>query len=701
MSISGNAIKVSITAWNTGTNAPATGLAYGTFTLTVCADGSDTALTLVASGGGQNFNEDGNGEYVIWLTAAQNTGTMMSLRGSNSTSNVVIVPAKWNNTAPAALLAENAVLYTASLAGIYNDGATDDAATINAAISTLSAAGGGLLVWNGVHAFKSPLRVMSNVHIKAVDRNVRMIYFGGAKGGVDDTCITNKNPAKGLPSRGTINNQTVTAAMPCKLASSITSGATSMTLGAHQGTFLTYGQYPMYVDIDNGYSLRETVKITAGTDPNYTITRAQLGTTAQAHNNGAVVTPTIIDKNITIENLTVNCNMSSYANYLLCNTFYGWYPAGLFISGCTNLVLKNVTLIDSTTYAFHVANIVGGCVCEGLQSYLTTGNQNGIQDAFHIWGPIDHLSLRNSYFSTYANCLALNWGEMDAQNLIGYVPGLEQSSWISGAGDIGDIDIDNVVCDSQALITCLLYGSTNTAAKHIRINGVFLTPMGAGNGLAIIEDYNAVALNSTVLDTLELDNLRLPASANVNGSGPLASLVWGPSSQMRELLVNGGSFPSNIPLVANTGTISNTVRTPNDAGSFTGAFPPAVVANCPTGTQVTYNVSGIAPIGALTPIPLQLQQYMGVNLAIPVTTSMTGHTLTFAVTSALNKTTVLWSISNSNITVSSNGLVVTVTGPNTNTQTAPPQGWYWYLIDETGSARVGEGPLALDPGPNA
>jgi hypothetical protein len=136
-----------------------------------------------------------------------------------------------------------------------------------------------------------------------------------------------------------------------------------------------------------------------------------------------------------------------------------------------------------------------------------------------------------------------------------------------------------------------------------------------------------------------------------------------------------------------------------NASAFIGAFPASCLANAPTAP--TYNITGIAPIGAITPLPLQLQQFMAGKLPIPVSTSMTGKSLTFVVTSALAKTTGLWTVTNANITVSSNGLTCTVAVASTNTQTAPPQGWYWYLIDETDHLRVGEGPLTLDPGPNS
>lgn len=68
----------------------------------------------------------------------------------------------------------------------------------------------------------------------------------------------------------------------------------------------------------------------------------------------------------------------------------------------------------------------------------------------------------------------------------------------------------------------------------------------------------------------------------------------------------------------------------------------------------------------------------------------------FAVTSMVDRTTILWECIGS---VAENGLSVTVTGDDTNTQAIPPNGWYWYLVDTTAKATIGEGPLTLEPGP--
>ena len=131
-----------------------------------------------------------------------------------------------------------------------------------------------------------------------------------------------------------------------------------------------------------------------------------------------------------------------------------------------------------------------------------------------------------------------------------------------------------------------------------------------------------------------------------------------------------------------------------NAANFTGQFPASVLGNAPTGP--TYNLSSTPPIGGQTPLPLILQQYCSINLTIPLASSVSGHTVKFVVTNMVDRTTILWQYTG---TVSSNGLSVTVTADDTNTQTIPPNGWYWYLVDTTAKATVGEGFLTLQPGP--
>jgi hypothetical protein len=131
-----------------------------------------------------------------------------------------------------------------------------------------------------------------------------------------------------------------------------------------------------------------------------------------------------------------------------------------------------------------------------------------------------------------------------------------------------------------------------------------------------------------------------------------------------------------------------------DASNFTGKFPASVLANAPTGP--IYNLSGITPIGGLMPLPVVLEQYCAVHVTIPLTSAVAGDTLRFVVTSMADRSTILWETT---AAVNDDGMSVTVTDDDTNTQTQPPNGWYWFLLDITTKLRVGEGPLLLEEGP--
>ena len=179
------------------------------------------------------------------------------------------------------------------------------------------------------------------------------------------------------------------------------------------------------------------------------------------------------------------------------------------------------------------------------------------------------------------------------------------------------------------------------------------------------------------------------ANAPSGGSGgatasQIATAVW---TDATEGDLNVAGTPGYQVMNGGSGGSTN-------ASVFTGAFPESVLANAPTGT--TYNLNGTVAIGGITPLPLIVQQYAGVNLTIPVTTNVTGHTVKFAVTSMTNRSVILWEYT---AAVNSGGMSVTVTGDDTNTQSAPANGWYWYAFDTTAQQRVGEGPLTLDPGP--
>ena len=125
------------------------------------------------------------------------------------------------------------------------------------------------------------------------------------------------------------------------------------------------------------------------------------------------------------------------------------------------------------------------------------------------------------------------------------------------------------------------------------------------------------------------------------------------------------------------------------------AIEAQALALAPTGP--VYNLSGVTPIGDLVPLPLVVQQYCSINLTVPLVAAITASdAVKFAVTSMSDRTTILWQAAG---TVSEDGQSVTVTTDDTNTQTPPPNGWYWYLVDTTTKSRIGEGPIVWDEGP--
>jgi hypothetical protein len=167
--------------------------------------------------------------------------------------------------------------------------------------------------------------------------------------------------------------------------------------------------------------------------------------------------------------------------------------------------------------------------------------------------------------------------------------------------------------------------------------------------------------------------------------------------------VAGETFAAvNLATAANLAVVATSANSAvaaaaaaTNAGNFTGTFPSGVVSNCPTGP--TYKLSGVVAIGDIVPLPVVLQQYCAINVTIPLAAAIApADTVKFAVTSMSDRGTILWEYP---ATVASDGKSVAIAADNSNTQTVPPNGWYWYLVDTTTKLSVGEGPLTLEAGP--
>ena len=89
MPVIDTAITISFQVRNATNGAPITGDAAN-LTLKIVADGVDAIPT-------NSPVEVALGEYKLALTAGENSGEMMSLIGTSSTSNAVVIPARWQN----------------------------------------------------------------------------------------------------------------------------------------------------------------------------------------------------------------------------------------------------------------------------------------------------------------------------------------------------------------------------------------------------------------------------------------------------------------------------------------------------------------------------------------------------------------------------------------------------------------------------
>jgi hypothetical protein len=95
--ISGTNVVASYYAWNTSTGTVVTG-DKANHTIYLLADGSTTAFTIGTAGA--NITDQGGGLYTINTSHAStqnNTGTMMNVVGSSTTSNVILIGVPWSN----------------------------------------------------------------------------------------------------------------------------------------------------------------------------------------------------------------------------------------------------------------------------------------------------------------------------------------------------------------------------------------------------------------------------------------------------------------------------------------------------------------------------------------------------------------------------------------------------------------------------
>lgn len=502
--------------------------------------------------------QDGNqGMYRLSLDATD-TGTLGTLDVSLELASYAMSP--WRAEV-------EAVVYTSKLPGINNDLATDDAAIINAAIAALSTAGGGELVWDGRHAFFSRLIPRSRVRIRAIDRTERMRYFGASGGGTDDFCIANANLIRGYPVRGTaykdIANPEIDPVTleslgdyPLAATASIADDDLTITMTAGHAEILgaLLVAYPAgyYLTITQplgpAFGFSEDVLVTSAGETSLTVTRAQRGSTAKAFDSGALLTPTILDEDITIENLTINCQGHTFLAPMdaAYGSIGGW-KFGLFLLGVRGIKLDKVTLIDPPTFGFMVGNWTGECHLTDCHVYYEryfTGSGN---DSFHFWGPFDTLLVEDCVGSNNDNVIGVNWGEthLDGTVLHPY----------RSAGDAGSATVINCTLRVDATGTYApvsLLGTSNTRLD--RFDFIDSGCIGGFHSPLIWEQASVldhgVDQSYSVIGTINIQN------ASHSASGVAWLITFSPSTQVDSLVVdnyNAGTDTANASRVVTVG----------------------------------------------------------------------------------------------------------------------------------------------------
>jgi hypothetical protein len=438
------------------------------------------------------------------------------------------------------------VIYTSQISNIHNDLATDDSTLINDALSTLSGTGGGIVYWDGRHAFMHALKIPSNIKIVAVDQTIRLKYFGANASGTDDHCIKNANPRKGLPSQtGTYTNKitlggSFSASLPIKLLNQLNSGSgdLTITLKTNQGKLMPTTPFKLTL-IRTADHLTEVVNVTNVTGDVLTITRPNTRRVFAANSKATI---TIIDENLWIENLTVDCNGTSIATTGDDET--GIYYFGLMFLGVDTATIKNVTLLNCNGWAMVVGNTKGVVVIDTpvikSRASVAAEREDWYQtysgsDGLHCRGPWETIIIRNGTLNSSDNNLALDWGGWEAAGMLTAVEGTAGDGGVVIVEDTnmmnpGDFNILSLyggdLSDGGVIILrrCIL----NNTGKSTDPSGSFIVNQNVATGeggacrvqllqfedcilrwnYTVLPDEEALSFRSALIDTLVLDGVR-------------------------------------------------------------------------------------------------------------------------------------------------------------------------------------------------
>jgi hypothetical protein len=130
-----------------------------------------------------------------------------------------------------------------------------------------------------------------------------------------------------------------------------------------------------------------------------------------------------------------------------------------------------------------------------------------------------------------------------------------------------------------------------------------------------------------------------------------------------------------------------------NATAFTGVFPGSVVANAPTGVQVTLTRTTLA---AAPELSIEVDQNYSWSKAIPCETTQTGKTHKFSVYAVDGLSVPLWSLDSTHCAVGgTEEKTVTVSDDDEHVSTAGA--FYWELVDLSGDTLLCAGNFIVTP----
>jgi hypothetical protein len=284
---------------------------------------------------------------------------------------------------------------------------------------------------------------------------------------------------------------------------------------------------------------------------------------------GATVEQIRIDKNITLRNLTIDGNQSSFTMAMARTGLFanGIGTLGLLFFGVESVICDDVTVINGSQFNFFLGNCGKARIRDSeADERWMIAPAAVFNDGVHCFGPIDDLWV-DSFVYLYGsdNCLAMNCGEAEMQS----------ASWggwnqaVTSVGDIENVVLRGCLIHMLGSACIMVLGSPNAKIKNMRIAdfhaypGDLTVPSDISYLGCVIYDGSTAGTN---IDNLSIDGLtidwdyglvgaQIPHAMNFQGhikSMVLSNIQVNPgASATRGRLVNIGHSGSQYGSVDN------------------------------------------------------------------------------------------------------------------------------------------------------